>query len=158
MLRIIALAFVLLSPLRWIYVVDDAKCNGCCNCISSCPQGAISLVAGNAYIDPELCDGCGTCVNHCPRGAIYREWYTGIEEDESEPRTVSFSQNPVPRTSVTVTGIVPFSSVQIIDRAGRQILQAVADKDGHLTVSLSNMPEGSYLVVTEQGSAVFTAI
>ncbi len=158
MLKIIALAFVLLAPMRWIFVVNDAKCNGCGHCLSSCPQGAISMAGGDAYIDPELCDGCGICVNYCPRNAIYKEWYTGIEEDNPQAQTLSFSQNPVSGNSVAVTGIVPLSEVLILDKAGRLIIQASADDQGHLTVNLSDMPEGSYLVVTENQSAVITSI
>jgi ferredoxin len=158
MLKVIALVFVLLAPVRWIYIVDEAKCNGCGHCLSSCPQGAISMAGGDAYIDPELCDGCGTCVNYCPRGAIYRDWYTGIEEGESDALTLSFSQNPVSGSSVTVMGIVPLSEVQMLDGTGRQVLQAVSDEQGHLSVNLSGLPDGSYLIVTENHTAVLTAI
>ncbi len=158
MFKIIIIAFVLLAPLKWIYVVDNAKCNGCGHCVSFCPQGAISMTGGDAYIDPVLCNGCGICVSYCPRGAIYKDWYTGIEENESETQTLSFSQNPVSGSSVTVTGIVPLSEVRILDETGRLVAQVTADEQGHLALNLSEIPKGSYLVSTENGSAVFTAI
>jgi ferredoxin len=158
MLRIATLAFLLLSPLRWIYVVDNARCNGCGNCLYSCPRGAISMVAGNAYIDPELCNGCGACVNHCPRDAIYKEWYTGIEENETTARTLCFSSNPAFENSVTVKGAAPVSEVAVFDARGRSILHGYSNQQGLFVIDTADIPEGCYLVVAGEESAVLITI
>ena len=158
MFKIIAVVFLLLVPLKWIYVVDKGMCNGCGNCLSSCPQGALTMSGPDAYIDPELCDGCGNCVYYCPRNAIFKEWYTGIEEEETANTEISFSRNPVIGGSVTVNGILPLSEVKVLNLSGRVVLRDNADEQGILLIDLSTVAEGAYLVVTENDIAVFTAI
>ncbi|MCD4706750.1 MAG: 4Fe-4S binding protein [Candidatus Sabulitectum sp.] len=160
MFKILAIIFMILAPFKWIYVVDNTKCNGCGNCLSSCSQGAISMVAGNAYIDPELCNGCGNCVYYCPRDAIYKEWYTGIEEEETRESTngIFFSQNPAAGGFITVSGVSSYSEVKVMDRAGRVVLQDNADEQGFLPLDISDMPEGSYLVFSEENVSVLTVI
>lgn len=158
MFKIIAVLFLLLAPLRWIYVVDTDKCNGCGNCLSHCPQGALTMSGPDAYIDPDLCDGCGNCVNFCPKDAIYKEWYTGIEQDETTDETISFSENPVSSGNVTVTGVTPLSDVMIMDRAGRVVIHSNSDDQGQLIIDLSDVPEGAYLVITDGKISVLTTI
>jgi len=47
------------------------KCAGCGNCMSECPQGAIS--SGTPYvIDQDNCVDCGGCAVDCPSDAIIR--------------------------------------------------------------------------------------
>lgn len=57
--------------LRKIVEIDEAKCDGCGECIPSCAEGAIELVGGKARLVSEvLCDGLGACLGECPQGAI----------------------------------------------------------------------------------------
>ncbi|MCK5131504.1 MAG: 4Fe-4S binding protein [Candidatus Sabulitectum sp.] len=160
MLKIIAVAFLLLAPFKWIYVVDNVKCNGCGNCLSSCALGAITMSGPDACIDPELCDGCGNCVNYCPRNAIYKEWYTGIEEEETADNneTLSFSQNPVVGNGVTLTGATPQSEIKVIDRSGRVVICGSADEQGQLLLDMSDVPGGAYLVISDDRISVLTTI
>lgn len=51
-------------------VVDKAKCEGCEECVPSCPTEAIVMVDTKAYIDPEKCEDCEACIDVCPPGAI----------------------------------------------------------------------------------------
>jgi ferredoxin hydrogenase large subunit len=53
------------------YTVTDA-CRGCIQhkCMEVCPAGAVTRVAGSAYINQELCKECGMCKKACPYGAI----------------------------------------------------------------------------------------
>lgn len=148
MLKIITVLFLLLVPIRWIYVVDKGRCNGCGNCLSHCPQGALTMTGPDAYIDPDLCDGCGNCVNFCPRDAIFKEWFTGIEEDETTDDKMSFSRNPVTNGSVTVFGVTPQSRVVLTDLTGRTVVQSNADALGEAVLDLSGIPEGAYLVIS----------
>ncbi len=158
MLKFVAIAFLLLAPMRWIYVVDKQKCNGCGNCLSHCPQGALTMSGPDAYIDPELCDGCGICVNYCPRNAIYKVWYTGIEDNETNDAILTFSHNPVSGTSVTVTGIPPETEVVVMDSSGRMIIRDTADQQGQLILDMSSVPVGAYLVISTGGVSVLTSI
>jgi NAD-dependent dihydropyrimidine dehydrogenase PreA subunit len=64
---------------RKIIKIDETKCNGCGECIPTCPEGAIQVIDGKARLVSDLvCDGLGACLGHCPQGAI------SIEEREAE--------------------------------------------------------------------------
>lgn len=68
---------------RKIIEIDEALCDGCGNCIPSCPEQAIQVVdtpAGQkARLVKDLyCDGLGACLGACPTGALT------LEERESE--------------------------------------------------------------------------
>lgn len=62
---------------------DEWMCNGCSNCASVCPYGAITYLDKDfrmpdrttktrrvAYVNPAVCQGCGACTVACPSGAM----------------------------------------------------------------------------------------
>lgn len=51
-------------------------CEGCVNCIRTCPTEGIRIVDGEVNILSELCIDCGECMRACNRKAL------GIEEDD----------------------------------------------------------------------------
>ncbi len=68
---------------RKIIHIDEALCDGCEQCIPSCPEQAIQMVdtpdGPKARLVKELyCDGLGACLGNCPTGALT------IEEREAE--------------------------------------------------------------------------
>jgi ferredoxin len=65
---------------RQIVEIDEAKCNGCGQCVPACAEGAIRVVDGKARLMSDVyCDGLGACLGHCPQGAIT------IVEREADP-------------------------------------------------------------------------
>jgi NAD-dependent dihydropyrimidine dehydrogenase PreA subunit len=56
---------------RDIILIDEAKCDGCGQCVTACAEGALAVVDGKARLVSEVyCDGLGACLGHCPQGAI----------------------------------------------------------------------------------------
>ncbi|MCP4402235.1 MAG: 4Fe-4S dicluster domain-containing protein [bacterium] len=60
---------------REIINIDEALCNGCEQCIPSCPEQAIQMVdtpdGPKARLVKELyCDGLGACLGNCPTDAL----------------------------------------------------------------------------------------
>ena len=45
-------------------------CLGFGDCAKVCPEGAVHIVNGAAYVDPEACIACGKCVKECPKNII----------------------------------------------------------------------------------------
>ena len=45
-------------------------CIGYGSCANVCPEDAISIINGVAYVDQESCVACGKCADICPKGLI----------------------------------------------------------------------------------------
>src|SRR5512138_358194 len=60
-----------LAMIRDIVEIDEAKCDGCGQCIPSCAEGALYLDNGKVKLRADaLCDGLGACLGECPQGAL----------------------------------------------------------------------------------------
>lgn len=59
-----------MSPARYVSVLEKEKCDLCGDCIPPCPAGVFSLSEGQLFMNRDLCVGCGQCVRVCPRGAL----------------------------------------------------------------------------------------
>ncbi|MGB8516903.1 MAG: NAD(P)-binding domain-containing protein [Gallionella sp.] len=51
--------------------IDPNKCLGSGTCVSACPEEAIGMIGGKAYLtNPTVCIGHGACATACPHNAI----------------------------------------------------------------------------------------
>lgn len=58
---------------RPVIHIDEDKCDGCGQCVTSCAEGALAIVDGKARLVSEVyCDGLGACLS-CPQGALRLE-------------------------------------------------------------------------------------
>jgi len=60
-----------MRTMRKIIEINEELCDGCGQCVPSCAEGAIRIVAGKAkVISDNLCDGLGACLGECPNDAL----------------------------------------------------------------------------------------
>ena len=50
--------------------VDEAKCDGCGECVAACPVEGLQLQDGKPVLDEDQCVECGVCEGACPTGAL----------------------------------------------------------------------------------------
>jgi len=80
--------------------VDADKCEGCGECNSACPTGAIQPINEDdihGVVDPAACVNCGQCLASCPAGAIYEgvSYVDELFEKLKDPETLVVSM-PAP--------------------------------------------------------------
>lgn len=80
---------------RQIITIDEARCDGCGNCVPACVEGALQIINGKARLVKEsYCDGLGACLGDCPQGALQ---VTTLEvEAYDEPAVLGYLQQTAP--------------------------------------------------------------
>lgn len=78
---------------RKIIEIDEAKCNGCGDCVVGCAEGALQIIDGKAkLVKEDFCDGFGDCIGTCPTGALQ------IIEREAEAYDIDATREHVEKT------------------------------------------------------------
>jgi ferredoxin len=91
----------LMTPNRFLAVVDEEKCTGCGRCIERCAFEAIEMKPGanpkeqKSVIDPEKCKGCGLCIITCEPNALTYEIVRPPEYLKPKPVDGEKSERPV---------------------------------------------------------------
>lgn len=138
-------------PKRKIVHIDEAKCDGCGNCVPSCAEGAIQIINGKARLVADVyCDGLGACLGECPQGAIQIiEREAAVFDEEAvhahlAPSKASACAGSCPGTAVQSFGlplVEPRHAVSVAAPA------AVADEThsalGHWPIQLHLVPPGA---------------
>lgn len=62
-------------PKRYYHAVKivPENCDGCMQCLRSCPTQALRIIAETPIIHEDLCIDCGACIMACPRKAVLPE-------------------------------------------------------------------------------------
>jgi ferredoxin len=91
----------LMTPNRFLAVVDEEKCTGCEECIERCPFEAIEMTPGatpkeqKSFVDPEKCKGCGLCIITCKPNALTFKIVRPPEYLKPKPPEGDSSEKPV---------------------------------------------------------------
>ena len=91
----------LMTPNRFLAVVDEEKCTGCEECIERCPFEAVEMTPGatpkeqKSSVDPEKCKGCGLCIITCKPNALTFKIVRPPEYLKPKPPEGDSSEKPV---------------------------------------------------------------
>jgi MinD superfamily P-loop ATPase len=127
--------------LRKIIRIDENKCNGCGECISSCAEGALALVGGKARLVKEkYCDGLAACLKECPQGALSITEREAEDFDEAATRQHMEEQARKPGKEPCAC---PGSAVRQIERSASGPTGPAVSMLTHWPVQLALVPAGA---------------
>lgn len=90
---------------RAIIEIDEAKCDGCGQCVAACAEGAIQIVDGKARLVSETyCDGLGACLGTCPRDAIRITEREAADYDEAATHAHVATAHSAPQRAAAHSG------------------------------------------------------
>lgn len=136
-----------MKAIRKIIEIDEARCDGCGQCVIACAEGAIAIVDGKAkLVKDSYCDGLGACIGECPQGALtIRE----READEFDPEAVEHYLAEKAKDRKPAESAAPFQcpSAQLLplkpacDAANRPVAQGTgASALAHWPVQIRLVP------------------
>lgn len=137
--------------------VVSADCNNCGNCVSVCPEKAISINRNadkiNVDIDRNLCNNCGKCIDVCYTGALsfYGEYYTVDEMFDIIKKDEQFYRSS--EGGVTIGGgeatWQPDFTLNLIRKCKENYINTAVDTCGYVTSEkgLKALEEADLLLV-----------
>jgi ferredoxin len=102
--------------------IDPVACNGCGDCLDACPNEAIQVISGKAFLDQDKCGDCAACLDACPTHAIQEEAplvsiARPVAPVAAHPEVVSVpEQKPVRTLSPWLGSILTFVGHEILPR------------------------------------------
>ncbi len=122
-----------LSPKREI-AFYARTCIGCGSCAATCPQNAISLCDGKAFLDRKRCVACGACAEVCCSGAL-----TSFGKSMSTDEVMRVVKRDIPfyqaSGGMTVTGGEPLSqsefTLSLLQAAKREGISTAVETSGY---------------------------
>lgn len=124
---------------RKIIQIDEERCNGCGQCVTSCAEGAIQIVNGTArLISDQYCDGLGACLGECPQDALKIVEREAPEFDEKAVEDHLYASGRQQEVSAPVHTGCPSAAVRHVDR-GRDAA-GPAPSVGTAASALTNWP------------------
>lgn len=79
-------------------IVNQNLCSGCGTCLQACPNNAIILRDGKAFINQETCSSCQVCIDVCPTGALQLEKMITLQKVE-KPQPIERSIHQIDKVS-----------------------------------------------------------
>jgi NAD-dependent dihydropyrimidine dehydrogenase PreA subunit len=129
------------KALRKIISIDEARCNGCGECISSCAEGALALIKGKArLVKEQYCDGLAACLKECPQGAL-----SIIERKAASFDEAAAQKHLEESEGKTASPACPGLAVRQFDKAGTK---STGKRAGRLDSCLTHWPVQLALVPT----------
>jgi ferredoxin len=104
-------------------IVNRGLCKGCGDCVAVCPNAAIRLHEGKAFIDQVICSSCQACAEECPTGAI--QLITTVSPAMiAKPQTIEVLQ---PQTAMESSPKQPNWSGTLLSLVSQHLLPRMAD-------------------------------
>jgi NAD-dependent dihydropyrimidine dehydrogenase PreA subunit len=126
---------------RKIIQIDEEKCNGCGECVSSCAEGALEVIDGKARLVKEkYCDGLAACLKECPSGAltIIEREAEDFDEEETKQHLQEMRKTPCACQGSIVKQLKkPAANVEPKDTTNQEPML------GHWPVQLTLVPAGA---------------
>lgn len=127
-------------------------------------------IAGRYNICVTAYSFCGDSVQSCQNDTVYRTTSgsmvyvnvdssnahtTAIKIFNTQNSTIKIYPNPV-STTINVSGLMKNGSVQITDMLGQEVIStSLNNKEGTITIDVSNLQSGVYFIKTELGTKKF---
>ncbi len=108
----------------------EEKCQACGNCMTACPNNALSLINGKIIRNLSLCTTCGTCISACPNGVMEK---IGVVRGLDELVEIALRDKPFYDNSgggVTISGGEPTTQIDFL----LELLKALKNQGIHTAI------------------------